>query len=173
VGDCGHFACGDVPEIYLPLQEQAPAIFPPPAGASSTVLFNNVSATIPIGSGSVEGSSIGLYLARAFEFSPTTTGTFKDARIDLWTNTADGALPLRFTATAGGTPGTLLAQLGATAVPFFSSLPFLSFSANNTSFTQTSGPAVTWRRVLDIGLYWLQATQLAFCFSPLAGQPLT
>lgn len=140
-------------EIYLPLQEQAPAIFPPQASTSTTVLFSNVSATVPLGSGSIEGSSsAGLYLANAFEFSPTTTGTFTRARVDLWTYAADGNVTASLYSDAGGAPGVPLAQLGTTAVPFFSSLPFLSFSSNNTSFTQTSGPAVT----LAAGSnYWL------------------
>jgi hypothetical protein len=127
------------------------SIFRPQSGAS-TVLFRNVSATVPQGSGATEGSSIGSYVANAFEFSPTTTGTFTNARMDLWTNAVDGNVTASFYSDAGGKPGTLLAQLGTTAVPFFSSFPFLSFGANNTSFTQTSGPAVT----LAAGSnYWL------------------
>jgi len=142
-------------EIYLPLQEQAPAIFPPPGGASSTVLFSTVSATNPTGAQPIEGSSPGPYLANAFEFSPTTTGTFTGARIDLWTNTVDGAVTAALYSDAGGTPGTLLAQLGTTTVPFFPTLPLLSFSANNISFMQTSGPAIT----LAAGSkYWLALT---------------
>ena len=120
-----------------------------------TVLFSNVSTTVPAGSGAIEGASPGPYLADAFEFSPATTGTFTDARIDLWTSAADGAVTAALYSDAGGTPGTLLAQLTTTTAPFFSSLPVVSFSANNTSFTQTSGPAVT----LTAGSqYWLVLT---------------
>jgi hypothetical protein len=125
---------------------------------ADTVLFSNVSATVPEGSGLIQGAASG-YLADAFAFSPTTTATFADALIDIWTLTSNGpdssVTASIYSNSLGDTPGTLLAQLDTATAPSYSSFPFLPFSSNDTSFTQISGPALT----LVAGTeYWLVLT---------------
>jgi uncharacterized repeat protein (TIGR01451 family) len=137
--------------------------------AASTVLFSNVSATIPAETGGILGGGSGCscggqYDASAFEFTPTTTAAFIDARIDLWATTSTSGSDASVSAAlysnstsagSGDTPGVLLAQLETTTAPIFPSIPMVPFSSINTSFTQTSGPALT----LVAGTkYWLVLT---------------
>ena len=100
--------------------------------------------------------------ALAFEFSPTTTAAFTDALVDVWSPGASGTdssvtaslysgvIPVVFQSTGVG--ANLLAQLDTTTAPIFAADPGLPFSSYATTFTQTSGPAVTLVAGTD---YWL------------------
>ena len=122
----------------------------------ATTLFTNVSSASPLGAGAIEGTSEGQFLADAFAFVPTTTASFTDALIDLWTLSGNDGNVSGFlysnSASTGNTPGTQLAQLSSLTAPSYASLPALAFSANHFTFTQIGGPAIT----LTAGTeYWL------------------
>jgi hypothetical protein len=122
-----------------------------PAYADNSI-FSNVTTGVQEDEGTV-GNGAGLegaYISQAFEFTPTATGVFGDAMIDIYTTAGSGAVAGEdgnataaiYSSTSGG-PGLLLAQLDTIAAPDFASAPLLPFSANATTFTQTSGSAVT------------------------------
>jgi hypothetical protein len=121
------------------------------------ILFSNITGT-PLGAGLIEGSGIsaGSYLAAAFEFTPTGTGTLTDAVVDIWKMTIMGGLDSDVTVSIysdnAGRPGTLLVDINTESAPTFASWPVEPFSSIATTFTQASGPAVT----LTAGTaYWL------------------
>lgn len=117
---------------------------------AETVIFSNVGTTA-LGFGAIDAS-----LANAFAFTPTADYVFTSAEIDLLTFTGypDGTVAGSLYTSSSGTPGTLVAPLGVETVPIFDccSPPSLSFESLATTFTQSSGPAVS---LLANTEYWL------------------
>jgi hypothetical protein len=118
---------------------------------ATTIIFSNVGTTAPYGFGAMDAS-----LANAFAFTPTADYIFTSAEIDLLTfyTDYDGRVAGSLYTSSSGTPGTLVAPLGVVTVPIFSccSVPSLSFESLATTFTQSSGPAVS---LLANTEYWL------------------
>ena len=116
--------------------------------AQAGTIFSDVGTTDPSGA-----TLIYVNLADAFAFTPTADDIFTSAKIDFFTYTGyDGSVAASLYTSSSGTPGTLVAPLGDAIAPSFSSQPSLPFESLATTFTQSSGPAVS---LLANTEYWL------------------